>query len=229
MDVRKTFIVLLLLGFLIPAALPLVSSCPAYAETMPLADVIARIQSQYDGITDLQARFTQEITLKSMQRTEREGGTVYWKKPQRMLWHYDKPRVKKLIINRTQAWLYVPEDHAAYTQKPGAVIKSQTAVRLFSGFVRLQEDFKIHYARPAGMDKQGNYLLTLTPKDRDAGAADILVTVDPERYLISQFRFLDAYGNVTRLSLENIRTNSNLSDQLFLFRPPPGVEVLPMP
>jgi outer membrane lipoprotein carrier protein len=197
---------------------------------MPLAEVIARVQSQYDGITDLQAHFIQETTLKSMQRMERkEEGIVSWKKPQRMRWQYKKPQIKELIINRGQAWLYVPEDHVAYTQKPGAVLKSQTAVRLFSGFVRLQEDFQIHYARPAATDKEGNYLLTLTPKDKNAGTADIVVTVDPERYLIRQLRFLDAAGNVTRLSLKNIRTNSHLSDQLFLFRPPPGVEVFPMP
>jgi len=201
----------------------------AKADLPPLPEVVSSVQSQYDGLTDLRARFVQEITLKAMRRTDREEGTLYWKRPGRMLWHYDAPRVKKLIVDQRQAWLYVPEDHAAYVKKTGSLLNSQTAVRLFSGLARLQDDFTIRFAGPTGKDRDGNLLLVLTPKGRETGASDIVVTVDPERRLVLRCRFLDAYGNVTRLSLEQIRTNVHLSDSLFLFRPPPGVEVLPMP
>ncbi len=210
-------------------ALSLTGTRPAGADLPPLPEVIAGIQRQYDGMTDLRARFIQEISLNAMQRTDREEGTLYWKKPQRMLWDYDKPRVKKLIINHRQAWLYIPEDQAAYTQKTGALLKSQTAVRLFSGFSRLQEDFEIRFAQPSGKDREGNYLLLLTPKGRETGASDIVVTVDPERHLVIRCRFVDAYGNVTRLALTQIQTDRRLPDRLFRFEPPPGVDVLPLP
>ena len=211
------------------AVLSLIGAGPAGADLPPLPEVVAGIQRQYDGLTDFRARFVQEISLSAMQRTDREEGTLYWKKPQRMLWHYHKPRVKKLIINQRQTWLYIPEDQAAYTQKTGALLKSQTAVRLFSGFSRLQEDFEIRFAQPSGKDREGNYLLLLTPKGRDTGASDIVVTVDPERHLVIRCRFLDAYGNVTRLSLTQVQTDRRLPDRLFRFEPPPGVDVLPLP
>lgn len=209
--------------------MPLARPAAARTDLPPLAEVVAGVQSQYDGLTDLRARFVQEITLKTMKRTNREAGTLYWKRPGRMLWHYDAPQGKKLIIGQRQAWLYVPEERAVYVKKTGSLLNSQTAVRLFSGLARLQDDFTIRFAEPTGKDREGNLLLLLSPKGSETGTSDIVVTVDPERRLILRCRFLDIYGNVTRLSLEQIQTNVQLPESLFLFRPPPGVEVRPMP
>ena len=60
---------------------------PAFAEErMPVEEVAARVQAVYDGAGDLKAGFTQEATVKSLKKTEKESGTLYFKKPRRMLW-----------------------------------------------------------------------------------------------------------------------------------------------
>ena len=48
-------------------------------------------------------------------------------------------------------------------------------------------------------------------------------------YNINRVWFEDSYGNVTRVKLSNIKLNQQLKDEIFLFTPPAGVEVYPLP
>lgn len=80
------------------------------AQPLSLEQLTAKTQEVYEKTTDLKAGFIQEVTIKSMKKTEREEGTVYFKNPRMMLWDYTMPKSKKLVINAQKAWLYVPEE-----------------------------------------------------------------------------------------------------------------------
>jgi outer membrane lipoprotein carrier protein len=202
------------------------------AEAPPIDQLTAKMQETYDKTQDLTARFVQELTIASMKTTEREEGTVYFKKPGRMYWEYRKPKsdiiFKKLVVNPEKAWLYVPEDHVVYVQDAKAMYRSRLVIRLLSGMGSLGEDFRIEYATPEATDREGNYQLVLTPKQNDMGVDRLHLTVDQNTLQIVQCRFPDAYGNLTRLSFRNVKINNRLSESLFHFKPPPGVDILPV-
>lgn len=204
-------------------------AAPAAAAPLSLETLLSRIQEAYDSTTDLKATFVQEITLRTMNRTEREEGTVYFKNPRRMLWDYLKPTPKKLVITAKQAWFYLPEDKVAYVQDAETLFRSRLAVRFFAGQGKLQEDFRVAFSSEGTVDPEGNHLLTLTPRGSDLGVDAIDIAVDPVHFLVSQCRFADAYGNVTRIRFRNIRVNTKLPERLFAFKPPPGVEVVNLP
>ncbi|MGO9137498.1 MAG: outer membrane lipoprotein chaperone LolA [Syntrophales bacterium] len=201
----------------------------SFAGTLPLDELIAKAQERYEKTQDLKAQFIQEVTIKSVNKTEREEGIVYVKNPRRMLWVYSKPKAKKLIINPKKAWLYIPEDHAAYVQDTENIYKSKLAVKFLSGIGKLSEDFDVGFSKPDNVDKNGNYLLTLVPKASDTGVGKLHITIDKENFQVIQCSFVDLYGNLTRISLADIRINNNLDDKLFNFKPPSGVEVFNMP
>jgi outer membrane lipoprotein carrier protein len=221
-------------GYSIKAAgimiyLLLFPSVQAIGGPPPLKDLIAKTQERYEKTVDLKARFIQEVTIKAMNKTDREEGTVYVKNPRRMLWNYSKPKAKKLIINPQNAWLYIPEDRVVYIQDTDTIYKSKLAVKFLSGIGKLGEDFHINFSRPEPADGKGNYLLTLTPFNSDTGIDKMYLTVDQNNFQIIQFSFTDLYGNVTRIRLTDIKINNNLSDKLFSFKPPPNVEIFNMP
>lgn len=195
-------------------------------EKLPTGELADRIQAVYDGAVDLKAAFTQESTIKALKKTEKESGTVYFKKPRRMLWDYSSPQRKKLIINPKTAWLYVPEDKLVYMQDADALISSRLTIRFLTGIGKLKDDFQVRYASDP-YDREGNYLLELVPKTKDvaAGFDKLSVTVDRNTYLITRCVFRDMYGNVTRISFRNFKLNNGLSDSLFNFTPPAGVTV----
>jgi outer membrane lipoprotein carrier protein len=199
------------------------------AELMPLGELIARAQERYEKTEDLKARFIQEATIKAMNKTDREEGILYVKNPKRMLWNYSKPKAKKLIINPQRAWLYIPDDRVVYIQEAENVYKSKLAVKFLSGIGKLGEDFHISYAKPTAVDGKGNFLLTLVPKVSDMGIDTLHLIIDKDNFQVIQCSFMDLYGNTTRIRLMDIKINNNLSDKLFHFKPPAGVEVFNMP
>jgi outer membrane lipoprotein carrier protein len=205
------------------------ASGTSFGESVPLDELIAKAQERYEKTQDIKAQFIQEVTIKSVNKTEREEGVVYVKNPRRMLWVYSKPKEKKLIINPRKAWLYIPEDHAAYVQDTENIYKSRLAVKFLSGIGKLSEDFHVGFSKPDNVDRNGNYLLTLIPKVSDTGVDKFYITIDKENFQIIQCSFADLYGNVTRIKLSDIRINNNLDDKLFSFKPPTGVEVFNMP
>lgn len=202
---------------------------PALAELMPLEELIAKAQERYQKTVDLKTRFIQETTIKAMNKTDREEGVLYVKNPRRMLWNYSKPKAKKLIINPQKAWLYMPDDRVVYIQEAENVYKSKLAVKFLSGIGKLGEDFHIGYAKPHAEDGKGNFLLTLVPKVSDMGIDRLHLTIDRNNFQVIQCSFMDLYGNTTRIRLMDIKINNNLSDKLFHFKPPVGVEVFNMP
>jgi outer membrane lipoprotein carrier protein len=199
------------------------------AEILSLEQLTAKTQEVYEKTTDLKARFIQEVTIKSMKKTEREEGTVWIKNPKMMLWDYTKPKEKKLVINARTAWLYVAEDRMVYVQNAEDVYRSRMAVKFLSGIGKLSEDFQLRFAKENPLDEEGNYLLTLTAKEKGTGIDRLHLTVDGKTFQILQCRFNDTYGNTTRLRFSDIRTNTGVSDKFFTFKPPAGVEVVNMP
>lgn len=206
--------------------------CPAPvlgAEPLSLEQLSAKTQEIYERTVDLQARFIQEVTLRSMKKTEREEGMVYFKNPRMMLWDYLKPKAKKLVINAQKAWLYIPEDRMVYVQNADDVYRSRMAVRFLSGIGKLAEDFQIRFAKDYPQDDEGNYHLTLTAKEQGTGIDRLQLTIDGKTFQIIQCRFNDTFGNTTRLRFNDIRLNTGIPDKFFTFKTPDGVEVVNMP
>jgi outer membrane lipoprotein carrier protein len=196
---------------------------------LPLDDVISKMQESYENTQDFEAGFFQEVTLRAMKRTNREEGTVYFKKPKRMLWHYSRPKNKKLIINPMKVWLYLPEDRIAYLQPADQLPSSALGIRFLTGLGNLQKDFDMSFTGPRPTDEQGNYLITLIPRDRRTGIAKFFLAVDGRNFRIIQCRFTDPSGNITLLRLKNVKINNQLPESLFTFTPPQGVEVVSVP
>jgi len=197
--------------------------------TVSLTELVNRLQVNYERLSDVKSYFIQETTIKSLVKTDREEGEFFFKNPGRMLWNYLKPKAKKLIVNPQTTWLYVPDDGVAYVQSTESIMKSRISVKFFTGLARIQDEFEIRFAVPSPVDSQGNYLLDLTAKEPDAALKRLSMTVDRDRYIMTQFSFTDAYGNTTRIRLRNVQWNPGLPEGMFVFRPPAGVETVQVP
>jgi len=201
-----------------------------FSEELPaVEDIAQKLQSSYENTKDLKSDFVQEAYIKSVRKTQREDGSVYFKNPKSMLWEYTKPKGKKLVINSQMAWLYLPAEKVAYRQKSESIFQSKFLINFFAGTGKLKDDFIIKYAEPKATDKEDNYLLVLSPKEKTAACNSVRMTVDRNNSYILQISFDDIMGNSTTLKFSNIAINTGLEQKMFQFRPPKGVEVLEMP
>ena len=194
-----------------------------------IEEVIAGLQQTYEKTKDFKANFIQETTIQSIKKTDSEKGTVFFKMPRHMLWNYTRPQAKKMIINPRKTWLYLPAEKVAYTQDADKTFKSSVLIKFLSGLGKLKNDFSIKYAAPVAHDKQGNYLLVLTPLEKIAALTPFAITVDKRTFFILQISFADALGNSTVLKFTEISTNTGLSEKIFQFQPPQDVSIFNMP
>lgn len=206
-------------------AMALIPAMPKNALSATVEDVVEQVQKSYEKVSDFKATFVQEMTLKTLKKTEREEGVVYFKNPKRMFWHYTKPKEKKLILNPREAWLYMPDDHIVYWQSTDQMFRSGIILKFLTGMGKIGDDFQVDFSQPDSLDKTGNYLLTLTPKENDIGVKQLHVTIEKETYQIIMCRFADDYGNVTKITFENMEFNKKIPDHFFNFKPPDGVEI----
>ncbi|MCX5850358.1 MAG: outer membrane lipoprotein carrier protein LolA, partial [Deltaproteobacteria bacterium] len=188
-----------------------------------------KLQSAYEKTKDLTADFVQEATIKSIKKTEREYGRVFFKNPKNMLWDYTKPKGKKLVINSQKAWLYLASEKVAYQQKSESIFQSKFLINFFAGAGKLKDDFVIKYAELKALDKDGNYLLVLIPREKTAACNSVKLTIDKNNFYILQVSFDDVMGNSTTLKFSNISVNTGLAQKMFQFKPPAGVQVFEMP
>ena len=207
-------------------------SLPAcvFSDELPaVGDIAQKLQSSYEKTKDLKADFVQEATIKSIKKTQREEGIVFFKNPKNMLWEYTKPQGKKLIINSQKAWLYLSQEKVVYTQKSESIFQSKFLINFFSGSGKLKNDFVIKYAEPKALDKDGNYLLVLIPREKTSACNLVKLTIDKNNFYILQISFDDVMGNSTTLKFFNISVNTGLSQKMFQFKPPAGVQIFEMP
>ena len=217
------------IGLCLILSLLSIPDCVFSNELQAVGDIAQKLQSSYENAKDLKANFIQEATITSIKKTQREEGLLYFKNPKNMIWEYTKPQGKKLVINSQKAWLYLSQEKIVYTQKSESIFQSKFLINFFSGSGKLKNDFVIKYAEPKAYDKDGNYLLVLTPREKTAACNLVKLTIDKNNFYILQISFDDVMGNSTTLKFSNISINTGLSQKMFQFKTPAGVEVFEMP
>ncbi|MBW2637948.1 MAG: outer membrane lipoprotein carrier protein LolA [Deltaproteobacteria bacterium] len=198
---------------------------PSFSEPLGIDALISKIQGIYEQTEDLRAEFIHQVPLQVTGKTFTEEGTFYFKKPGRMSWNYEKPPLKKLVINPEKTWFYIPEDNRVYVQKTEDILTSQIAIRFFTGIGNLSENFTITYSSPQCRDEDGNYLISLKPKEYEEGIQELELKISGESFYVIGYNLKDMYGNLNRYTFKNIRVNNDLPESLFHFTPPAGVEI----
>ena len=199
------------------------------------AEALARrVQSRYEGIRDLSARFeqtTQSVALGGSAPVESLSarGSVVFAKPGRMRWSYEAPEPSLVVTDGATLWIYDPR--AAEVQKmavEGAFL-SGAAIQFLLGRGDLLAEFEVEGrdcggARAAARD----VLLELRPR-QPATYERLVLLVDPATGEVRETTVHDLFGNVTRVRLEGVRTNQGPAPELFVFQVPEGVRVLELP
>ena len=191
--------------------------------------VARKVQGHYDGVRDLTARFTQTTQVVALGAASRSNATtsngeVNFSKPGRMRWSYELPEPSLVVTDGQDLWIYDPGMKEAQKYHAGEGFLSGAALQFLLGQGEMSRDFRIR----AITCETGQALLDLRPR-RAAAYEHLEIRVDPATGEVKETAVFDLVGNVTRVSFEDVRTNSGLSEDLFRFSPPEGVKVVEVP
>jgi outer membrane lipoprotein carrier protein len=202
-----------------PAALLLAALLNPAAPGGSAQDVARRVEERAVGAADLEARFVQTYRSEALGREIVERGRLRLKRPGRMRWDYDAPDQKTFVSDGKTFYFYVPADRQVIVRDQGG---SHGIVNLLlSGRGAILEPFEPSLESATN----GRLRLRLTPRQPDPDVERAFLELDAE-YRIRGIEIVDAQGSRSRFDFDGIRENLGLSDKLFRFEIPRGVEVI---
>ena len=201
---------------------PLAAQAPAPAVA---PDELARkVQAHYDTVRDFEGAFTQTYEGGVLRQKATEKGLVAIRRPGRMRWTYTSPEKKEFVADGAKVYSYVPADRQVVVS-PMPPPGDTTPALFLSGQGNLVRDFTAAAMELPGA-APGLVGLRLTPKKPDRDFAWLAIGVDPATLQIRHLVAQDRQGGTSTFSFTNLRENRQLSDKLFEFKVPKGVDVI---
>lgn len=200
---------------------------PGQSQTPSLDEIVTKVQRQYDTHADFRAHFVQESMVKSLGKKQTSEGTVSFKKPGKMRWTYHKPFKQEIISDGKTLWTYRPEDKQVMVSHMSQAVQGKVPSTFLAGLGNLKLDFQVRWGKEPS--PQEDYFLELTPNEFQGSLEKLFLLIDRENFRILQAKIQDVMGNTTQIRFSKIQFDNRLSDSLFTFTPPPGVEVFKLP
>jgi len=190
-------------------------------------EVAARVQAHYDGVQDLEARFTQTSRSVALGRAGQElqaSGVAVFAKPGRMRWTYEKPEPSVVVSDGETLWIYDPKAREVQEFPVGQGFLSGSAVQFLLGEGRILLDFDVR----AEKCPSHTVRLSLTPK-QDATYEVLELLVVAESGVVTGTAVVDLFGNRTEVIFESMQVDRHPDPASFRFQAEPDVRVLRAP
>lgn len=202
-------------------------------EQKEVLEVVKKLQARYEQTKDLQADFQQTTRIEGFATPLTSSGRMFIKKPGLLRWDYRDPTVEEIYVNRNEVMMYVPEHKQVLVGKLTQMAASQAPLQLLQGVAKIDEEFEIESTRGGERGEGGLPLITLTPKstepDASRSVSKLVVEVQPKIHFIKTVTIHEISGNISTFAFNNLKPNTGMKSDLFVFKVPAGVEVVKAP
>ncbi len=220
----KKIIVLLLFANMLIALTPQVDNTKFNLEKL-----ITDIQKKY--ASNKSAKFSFEQTYKSpfLPSLDISKGEVFYKE-KNMLWRYDEPknRQKAFYIAGSKFTYHMISDKIAYTHDCFEQDALSISISFLWGKGNLKNSFVIKKLLTDIPNKDLRWLL-LEPKDKNLNIESVALGIDAKEALVKESLVTDKSKGKNHFKFNNLVTNIDLKDDIFIFKPIPGIKVEAMP
>jgi outer membrane lipoprotein carrier protein len=193
------------------------------------AEIMNKVQEKYDQAGSFKTWFRQETRPAGGGQGDRATGVMFFQKPSRMRWQYETPpdQKKEVISDGNQVWIYIPDDAIAMVYPLKQMLRSDLVLRFFSGIGEVARDFSLTWQRPP--DAGVNYVIRLEPRQPQAELKRLILTINPQTYLVENLSFNNALGEETSFAFSRTSLGVQQPPNFFSFTPPPGVQIVREP
>lgn len=179
-------------------------------------DLLKRTEASYLKMHAFSAEFQQSVTSQTTGGTISEAsGRLYYQKPKKMRWEYDKPEPQVFVANQEIAWLYVPSEKQASLVDSQKIFSHPLAQTFFDGVGELKKHYEVTLDLRQSTDE--SMVLKLVPKQEDPEIKLLFLTIELPGYVVKAIEIHNSLGNINRISLESTKVATNLEGRLFQF------------
>jgi outer membrane lipoprotein carrier protein len=205
-----------------------VAATAAFAQTpqkpVDLHRLAEAVDKHYNSLNSLETQFSEQYLGGGMSRLE--SGTMWIKKPGKMLWQYATPRPKVFVTDGKTAWFYVPGEKQARRASVKKLDDLRSPLRYLLGRSKLEKEFNALSLAPDQRPiSDGGIVLRGIPRGMEDRVSMVLLEVTPENRL-SRIYIEELDGSQTDFRFKEQKENVPVADSRFSFKPPAGVEVM---
>ncbi|MBF0517500.1 MAG: outer-membrane lipoprotein carrier protein LolA [Nitrospirae bacterium] len=196
----------------------LVSLAGAAQAGQPSGSIFQKIKSAYDSFKDVSGRFSQVSNIKELNKEMTYEGSFRVKPPTKMSWRYEGDDEQEVYINDEELTIYKKKHNQAMRSKIDEAAIAQTPLALLRGLKDIEKNYD---------STEKNNIMRLTPKNTSQNVKyfDVYPSKDAG-FPIKKIMFFDKNDNTIELTLQGVKINAGLSNELFQFNPPEGVTII---
>lgn len=169
-------------------------------------------------IHTMKASFSQHIYAKKRELSQSFGHMAFVR-PNQFRWETQKPMEQLLIADGKKIWMYDVDLEQVTVKQQTESMGAAAGLFLSEDKSRLLHDFYVALEREGQAE-----IFTLKARAKEANIQRIMLCFDGE--YLERMDLYDQLGQHTVVRFKKAKNNTVLSNQLFHFKPPTGVDVV---
>ncbi|MGA3102965.1 MAG: outer membrane lipoprotein chaperone LolA [Terriglobales bacterium] len=182
------------------------------------------VDEHYNHLRSLQSDFTEIYRGDGPDRVE--SGTLWLKKPRKMRWEYRSPKEKLFVSDGQVVWFYLPSERQVRKTDFRKLDDLRSPIAFLLGKTKLDNELqglsKVTDQAPAAT---GNTVLRGVPKGMAGQVSEVQLEITPGDEIV-RIVLLEPDGGTTEFRFAGWKENGTMSESLFQFTPPAGVETV---
>jgi len=177
-----------------------------------------QLRAFLQGLETFKAEFTQQVVGNPQSGVLTSEGTLYLQRPGRFRWEYRIPP-QLVVADGRRVWLYDQDLDQVSHQSQRRALKG-TPAQLLVETVPLERYFEI-----SDLERGGDLAwVRLRPLEQESEFVQILLGFADNQ--LQELEMADQFGQTTYFRFRAMERNPVIDPELFVFRPPPGIDVL---
>jgi outer membrane lipoprotein-sorting protein len=196
-----------------------------------LTEILNEMEMANAAFKTMKANIAYTRTIALLESTETSHGEISFKKPRKLYLKFASPRDEINIIDEKHIWVYRPAKKQVEKYDVGTSDSTQGTTFLDFGYGaavgKIRRNYNITLLDTKEEGKKRFYLLDLSPRDPRSHYSNIRLWVEEGFWLPGTIELYESDGEIVNIiELKNIKLNKSISDKLFRFNVPRGVEVI---
>ncbi len=188
------------------------------AAAMARAGAVEQLEEFVREVKTGSAAFTQTVTSPDGARTKTSSGRFEFSRPNRFRFSYTKPFEQAIVADGTKVWIFDADLNQVSSRKLDKALGGTPAALLAGG--SLSKDFVLA-PQP---DKDGLAWVLATPRATETAFQSVRVGFRGKT--LGSIEIIDSFGQRSVLQFSQFEANAVLKPDNFVFKVPPGADVI---
>ncbi len=183
-------------------------------------NILKKVQKKYETIKDVTINFSQNMVFAVSKMEQNFNGILKMKKGNKYRIELEH---QTIVTDGASVWSYYHSNNQVIIDKYKEDPKSFSPDKILINVPQNYKAYMIGYEN--FLDKK-SAVIKLTPKDKKSLTKSLKVWIDMNEYLMRRIEIVDISDNISTYTINSIKLNLGIPDNIFKFEIPKGVETV---